>query len=145
MKEDPDFLTVEEVVALHDEQIERYGGLGGIRDKALLESAVAAPRLSFEGELLHESVFHAAAAYAFHLAQNQGLPPGRAAAGDRSRGAHGDEAAQAERPQEGALNPYDQESGGRVWTKRSIATRCCAGISSGLMPIPLATRPPNEL
>ena len=71
MKEGPDFLTVEEVVALHHEQIERYGGLGGVRDKALLESAVAAPRSSFEGELLHESVFHAAAAYAFHLAQNQ--------------------------------------------------------------------------
>lgn len=37
------WLTVEDVVAIHDDQIERYGGLTGLKSIALLESAVAAP------------------------------------------------------------------------------------------------------
>jgi len=37
----PDFLTLEEVLEIHDDQINRYGGTGGIRDLGLLESALA--------------------------------------------------------------------------------------------------------
>ncbi len=36
---EPDFLSVEDVLQIHDEQIEIYGGIQGIRDKNLLESA----------------------------------------------------------------------------------------------------------
>jgi len=36
------FLTVEEVVAVHADQIDRYGGDRGLRDRGLLESAVHA-------------------------------------------------------------------------------------------------------
>jgi len=46
-------------------------GATGIRDQALLESAVRVPQASFGGAYLHEDLAHMAAAYAFHIAQNQ--------------------------------------------------------------------------
>ncbi|HEX9241284.1 MAG TPA: type II toxin-antitoxin system death-on-curing family toxin [Anaeromyxobacter sp.] len=66
----PAFLTLDEVLALHADQIERYGGASGLRDLALLESAVAAPKATFGGRHLHATVPEMAAAYVFHLAQN---------------------------------------------------------------------------
>ncbi len=41
-----EFLTVEEVAAIHEDQVRRYGGSGGIRDLGLLESAVLAPEFA---------------------------------------------------------------------------------------------------
>ena len=41
---EPDWLTVEMIVAIHDEQLAIHGGLAGIRDAALLESALDRPR-----------------------------------------------------------------------------------------------------
>jgi len=64
------FLTVEDVESLHDEQLARYGGSAGVRDRGALESAVATPQATFGGEHLHATVFEMAAAYAFHIAQN---------------------------------------------------------------------------
>lgn len=40
----PRWLSVEEVIRLHEIQIHRYGGRSGIRDQGLLESAVLRPR-----------------------------------------------------------------------------------------------------
>ncbi len=71
MNREPEFLTVEDVIQVHDEQLAAYGGASGIRDEALLESAVAMPQASFGEAYLHEDMFHMAAAYAFHIAQNQ--------------------------------------------------------------------------
>jgi len=68
---EPDFLEIEEVLELHDRQIEAFGGALGVRDQQLLESAMAMPRASFGGRFVHESVHEMAAAYAFHLAENQ--------------------------------------------------------------------------
>lgn len=68
---DPVFLDVEDVLLVHDEQLARYGGAAGVRDAGLLESAVAVPRASAGGEFAHEDLFAMAAAYAFHIAQNQ--------------------------------------------------------------------------
>ena len=65
-----DFLTVDDVLSLHANQVARYGGDRGVRDLGLLESAVAQPRVSFGGELLHGDIFAMAAAYLFHLVQN---------------------------------------------------------------------------
>lgn len=67
---DPLFLTLDEVLALHEDQIRRYGGSPGLRDMALLSSAVAMPRATFDGALLHESLFEMSAAYLYHLAKN---------------------------------------------------------------------------
>ena len=66
----PAYLTTEEVLALHADQIRRYGGSGGIRDLGLLSSALAAPAATFDGEYLHPTLFEMAAAYLFHLAKN---------------------------------------------------------------------------
>jgi death-on-curing protein len=68
---DPVFLDVEDVLLIHQEQLGRYGGAAGIRDAALLESAVAMPHATAGGVFAHEDLFAMAAAYAFHLAQNQ--------------------------------------------------------------------------
>lgn len=71
MNDGPEFLSVAQVLAIHALQIKRYGGAAGVRDRALLESAVAAPQATFDGEFLHAGLFDMAAAYAFHISQNQ--------------------------------------------------------------------------
>ncbi|OGX27419.1 MAG: death-on-curing protein [Omnitrophica WOR_2 bacterium RIFCSPHIGHO2_01_FULL_48_9] len=70
MKRDPEFLTLAEVIGIHANQIELYGGQHGIRDLGLLQSALAQPQASFAGEWLHTGIFHMAAAYAFHICSN---------------------------------------------------------------------------
>lgn len=64
------FLTLDEVLEIHRDQIERYGGALGIRDVSLLQSALAMPKSSFYGQYLHEDVFAMAAAYLFHIVRN---------------------------------------------------------------------------
>jgi death-on-curing protein len=68
---DPLFLSVEEVLGLHDDQLRLFGGSAGIRDRGVLESAVAMPASTFDGVLLHADLFEMAAAYAFHIAEGQ--------------------------------------------------------------------------
>lgn len=70
------FLGLEEVIALHAEQIERYGGAPGVRDLGLLDSAVAAPESGFGGGFLHGTLPEMAAAYLFHLAKNHAFVDG---------------------------------------------------------------------
>jgi death-on-curing protein len=67
---DPLFLTLDEVLGIHADQIRRYGGRPGLRDLGLLQSALAMPETTFEGEFLHGTVFEKAAAYLFHLTRN---------------------------------------------------------------------------
>lgn len=76
MTDSPEFLTLEEVLQLHAEQLARWGGSGGIRDRGALEAAVAAPQATFGGTHLHEDLFSMAAAYAFHLAEAQAFLDG---------------------------------------------------------------------
>jgi len=64
------FLTLAEVIEIHNDQMQRYGGHAGIRDMNLLSSAVAMPYASFSGKFLHADIFEMAAAYAFHISQN---------------------------------------------------------------------------
>jgi death-on-curing protein len=67
---EPAFLTLDEVIAIHRDQIERYGGSLGVRDWGLLKSAVAMPAATFGGQYLHSDLCEMAAAYLFHLVQN---------------------------------------------------------------------------
>src|SRR3990167_7124510 len=67
---DPQFLTLDEVLAIHRDQIKRYGGTLGVRDVELLESALAAPQSGFGDQYLHGDLFEMASAYLFHLVQN---------------------------------------------------------------------------
>ena len=71
MTTEPVFLSMDDVLEIHARQLKEYGGSGGIRDKTLLESAVAVPKSSFGGSFVHDGEYAMAAAYAFHIAQNQ--------------------------------------------------------------------------
>lgn len=66
----PIFLTLGEVLAIHESVIERYGGSLGVRELALFESAVAMPQTTFGGQYLHEDIPSMAASYCFHLVAN---------------------------------------------------------------------------
>ncbi|MGD0653140.1 MAG: type II toxin-antitoxin system death-on-curing family toxin [Thermoguttaceae bacterium] len=67
----PTFLTLEEIIAIHRDQIARYGGSEGIRDWDLLHSAIAMPAAGFSGKYLHGNLCEMAAAYLFHIVQNR--------------------------------------------------------------------------
>jgi death on curing protein len=67
---EPVFLSLDEVLEIHEQQIETYGGSFGLRDAAGLESAIATPQVTFGGTFLHPSISAMAAAYLFHLCQN---------------------------------------------------------------------------
>ena len=64
------FLTLDDIIESHQNQIETYGGSHGIRDIGLLESAIAQPEASFGGQYLHADIFQMAAAYLYHLVMN---------------------------------------------------------------------------
>ena len=66
----PTFLTLDEVLEIHRDQLARYGGAAGVRDLGLLQSAIAQPRATFGGQFLHADLFEMAAAYLFHIVQN---------------------------------------------------------------------------
>src|SRR5258708_2976814 len=68
---EPKFLTLEEVLEIHRIQLELYGGRDGIRDLGALESAIAQPEGGFSDKYLHSFPFGMAAAYAYHIAENQ--------------------------------------------------------------------------
>src|SRR5437867_3664180 len=66
----PTFLGLDEVLEIHRDQIERYGGALGVRDRGLLESALAMPRAGSQGVYFHADVHEMAAAYLYHIVQN---------------------------------------------------------------------------
>jgi death-on-curing protein len=70
------FLTLEDVLALHDELIQRYGGTSGLRDAGLLEAALAMPQAGFGGQYFHEFPHEMGAAYLFHLVRNHAFIDG---------------------------------------------------------------------
>jgi death-on-curing protein len=67
---EPLFLSLDEILEIHQQQIERYGGSSGIREAAGLESPIAVPQATFGARFLHPSTPAMAAAYLFHLCQN---------------------------------------------------------------------------
>lgn len=76
-------LTVDIVLEIHAEAISRFGGSDGMRDRALLESAVAAPQASFGGNSPYSDTVEVAAAYLYYLCSNHPFVDGnkRAALG----------------------------------------------------------------
>ncbi len=86
MKATPDdcfHLTVDIVREIHGVAIAQFGGSEGVRDPALLESAVAAPQASFGGRSPYGDIADVAAAYLFYLCNNHPFVDGnkRAALG----------------------------------------------------------------
>lgn len=63
-------LTVPAVKLIHAEVLAAHGGGGGLRDEAMLESAVAAPQATWSGEPIITDGVEIAAAYLFYLCRN---------------------------------------------------------------------------
>ena len=70
MSESLAYLTVSAVRAIHTEVLRAHGGSPGIRDLALLESAIAAPQATTMGKLLISEPIEIAAAYLFYICGN---------------------------------------------------------------------------
>lgn len=64
------FLTVAAVEAIHQEVLAAHGGMPGLRDRTLLEAAVAAPQATYGGEAFIKDVIDVAGAYLFYLFRN---------------------------------------------------------------------------
>ena len=79
---EPRFLTLEEVLYLHDESLARFGGRAGVGNPGLVESALGAAQNAYwygQGGL-----FDIAAAYAFHIAESQAFNDGNKRTGAAS-------------------------------------------------------------
>lgn len=64
------YLTLNEILFLHQQLIEQLGGSEGLHDLNALESALAQPRMSFSGEDLYPTLAEKAAALGFSLIKN---------------------------------------------------------------------------
>lgn len=64
------FIKTEIVLFFHKQLIRDYGGIHGIRDEGLLESALAQPQMTLSGDYAHKDIYEMAAAYGYHLCKN---------------------------------------------------------------------------
>jgi death-on-curing protein len=64
------FIPDDLVYAIHTDLLQRYGGRPGLRDRNLLESALAQPKMTVGGKFVHKTLFDKAAAYGFHVCKN---------------------------------------------------------------------------
>jgi death-on-curing protein len=71
MIHDIQFLSVDQLLAIHQRGITEHGGTPELRDRGLLESAAAMPYAQFGGQYLHDGLPAMAAAYLFQLCKNQ--------------------------------------------------------------------------
>lgn len=70
------YVSLEDALAIHKLSIRRYGGLEGVRDEGLLESALAQPQQTFGGVELYPSLEEKAARYAFGIINNHPFADG---------------------------------------------------------------------
>jgi death-on-curing protein len=73
---EPDFLTLDDLLALHADRVAHYGGSLGVRDAAALSAALGMPSATFGGSFLHPTLPEMAAAYLFHVSQAHGFVDG---------------------------------------------------------------------
>jgi death-on-curing protein len=83
MMDEPLFLTLDEVLRLHEYQVEHFGGDRDILNPGLLESAIYQPAATFDGRFLHEDLAAMAAAYLYHIVKDHPF-----ADGNKRTGAH---------------------------------------------------------
>jgi death-on-curing protein len=73
---EPVFLTLADVLEIHQDQLRRYGGSPGTRDLDLLKSALAMPQAGMGEEYFHADIVEMAAAYLFHIVRNHPFTDG---------------------------------------------------------------------
>jgi death-on-curing protein len=66
----PEFLTLNEILIIHENQLKLYGGGKGLRNMGYLQSALAMPSSGLGGEYFHKDLFEMGAAYLFHIVLN---------------------------------------------------------------------------
>ena len=71
MSPEPRFLSGDDIKLIHERMVEEFGGMPGVVDQGMLESAVAMPAAGFGGEFLHEGLPAMAAACLFHICKNR--------------------------------------------------------------------------
>lgn len=76
MKKDYVFIEYGRILQLNALAIDRYGGTHAVRDYGLIDSAINQPRATFGGEYVHQNIYEMAAAYFYHISQNQGFSDG---------------------------------------------------------------------
>lgn len=64
------FVGVGDAISIHRRMVDEFGGDSGLRDRGLLESALAMPKAMFGGDYLHVDLPRMAAAYHYHLCAN---------------------------------------------------------------------------
>jgi death on curing protein len=64
------FLSIEEVLFIHDHQLALYGGMHGLRDIGLLASAINYPQAGFNNKYLHSDVYQMGASYMYAVIKN---------------------------------------------------------------------------
>lgn len=69
-------LTKKQILTLHSQLLEAYGGSEGIRDGNLLESALESPFQSFDGKELYPSIQAKAARLCYGLVKNHAMVDG---------------------------------------------------------------------
>src|ERR1700742_1605844 len=74
MSEEPNWLSFEQVLAMHSRQLRRFGGALGLRDEGMLRSALERPINKWQYE--QSDMAELAAAYAFGLAKNHAFVDG---------------------------------------------------------------------
>jgi death-on-curing protein len=70
------YISLDEVIAIHDNMISLYGGSHGIRDLGLVESAISRPKATFGGSDLYPDIFAKAAALFHSLMFNHAFVDG---------------------------------------------------------------------
>jgi death-on-curing protein len=64
------FLSEPDILEILQNQLDLYGGIFGVRDETLLDSAINTPQAAFGGNYLHKTLPSMAAAYTYHLCEN---------------------------------------------------------------------------
>lgn len=64
------FITTQQTIEYHAKLIAQVGGISGLRDKKLLESALGQPQMTIFGSYACKTIFEMAAAYCYHIAKN---------------------------------------------------------------------------
>ena len=70
------YISLDEVIAIHDNMVSLYGGSHGIRDLGLVESAISRPKATFGGADLYPDIFTKAAALFHSLMFNHAFVDG---------------------------------------------------------------------
>ena len=64
------YLTLQQVLKMHDAFVENFGGLKGVRDMNLLLSAIEMPKAAMFGTDLYPTIYDKASVYLYHIVQN---------------------------------------------------------------------------